>query len=532
MPVQMGEQSGSPCQYAPARGHTGGRAHRPGGPPRAATTATARGHHGHPRGHHGHTGVAARPIPARGARSRAHHGPVDLTDLRPIALFDGLSDDQLGELLAIGEVVSFEPGDELFHEGRPADHWWVLLAGTVRLTRRVGHEETSVATMDVPGRWAGGFRAWDPHGVYLATGRGTAPGRILRVPADKLRERADAWFPLGVHFLRGQTQTVRAIESIARQREALVALGRVAAGFAHEINNPASAATRDVDLLADTNAALLAALRKLSEKAISADQLVALDTLRTEIRPPSTRMSPLAVADLEDTLADWLADHGVEHDWLIAPSLAAAGFDVAWCERVAGLLGDDLLEPGLEWVANALAADALLAEVKESTGRISELVGAFKTYAQLDRASTQTVDVTDGLDSTLVMLASRLRDTVVVRDYGPGVPRIEAMPGELHQVWTGLIDNALDAMGGSGTLRVSTRAADDGVVVEIADTGPGMAPEVQAHAFEPFYTTKAVGEGAGLGLDLARRIVVERHGGDIGITSRPGETVVRVRLPR
>jgi signal transduction histidine kinase len=457
---------------------------------------------------------------------------MNLDDLRPLALLDGLSDHQLGELLAAGEVLPFGAGEDLFREARPADHWWVLLAGSISLVRRIGPEETSVAVMDSPGQWAGGFRAWDAHGIYLATGRGAAPGRVFRVPADRLRECATSWFPLGVHLLQGTAQTARRIESIARQREALVALGRLAAGFAHEINNPASAATRAVDVLVETSEALQSALRRLSEHSISAVQLGALDTLRREIRPPAVAPNPLAVADAEDALSDWLADHGVQHDWLIAPPLAAAGVDIAWCERAALLLGDSLLGPGLEWIANSLSTAALLAEVKESTRRISQLVAAIKSYSQLDRAALQRTDLVEGLESTLVVLAPRIGPGVTVsREYDPDLARIEAMAGELNQVWTNLIDNALDAMGGTGTLRVCTRNVEDGVLVEIADTGPGMPDDVRAHAFEPFYTTKEVGNGTGLGLDIARRIVVDRHGGDIAIESRPGDTTVRVRLP-
>ena len=189
------------------------------------------------------------------------------------------------------------------------------------------------------------------------------------------------------------------------------------------------------------------------------------------------------------------------------------------------------LEPGLEWVASTLVRATLLSEVKESTRRISDLVAAVKSYSQMDRASMQRIDVTDGLESTLVMLAPQApRRRQVVRDYGADVPRIEAYAGELNQVWTNLIDNAVDAMDGAGTLRCRPGRRDD-VVVEIGDTGPGMPPEVAARAFEPFYTTKDVGKGTGLGLDIARRIVVDRHGGTIDIESRPGETVLRVRLP-
>ena len=181
-------------------------------------------------------------------------------------------------------------------------------------------------------------------------------------------------------------------------------------------------------------------------------------------------------------------------------------------------------------MASALSVAALLAEVKESTRRISQLVAAVRSYSQMDRASMQQTDVRDGLESTLMILGHKLRGITVVRDYGD-VPRIEAYAGELNQVWTNLIDNAADAMGGAGTLRVSTRAEGDEVVLEIGDTGPGMPPEVAGRAFEAFYTTKDVGQGTGLGLDIARRIVVERHGGTITIDSHPGETVLRVRLP-
>jgi signal transduction histidine kinase len=457
---------------------------------------------------------------------------MSFEDLRAIALFDGLSDDQLLELVTVGKELRFNPGEDLFREAQPADYWWVLLEGTISLVRQVGHEESVLRVMDSPGQWAGGFRAWDANGVYLATGRGAAPGRILRVPAELLRDLANAWFPFGVHLIGGLVHSVRNIESVARQREALVALGTLAAGLAHEMNNPASAATRAVDALEDTCEALLSSLGRLAEGSISAAQFVALDTLRREIQPQSSSMEPLAVADREDALSDWLIEHGVERDWLIAPPFAAAGLDIAWCERVAAVLDGGPLEAGLEWVASSLSTATLLSEVKESTRRISDLIAAVRSYSQLDRASMQQMDLAEGIESTLVMLAHKLQGGVtVVRDYGNDVPRIEAIAGELNQVWTNLIDNAIDAMKGTGTLRVSTRVNENGVVVEIGDTGPGMPKEVQTHAFEPFYTTKDVGKGTGLGLDISRRIIVERHGGEITIESRPDETVLRVSLP-
>jgi signal transduction histidine kinase len=357
-------------------------------------------------------------------------------------------------------------------------------------------------------------------------------GRVLRVPAEVLRERSNAWFPFGGHLIQGLYHTARSVESTARQRESLVTLGTLAAGLAHELNNPAAAATRTVDALETACGALLSSIGRLARDELSAGQFAALDALRGELEPPAVALDPLDRADREQALSTWLGRHGVERGWTIAPPLAAAGVDPAWCERAATVLEGPALEPGLEWVASTFLVATLLGEVKASTRRISELVAAVRSYSQMDRASLQQIDVADGLDSTLAMLGHKLRDGVtVVREYGARVPPIDAYAGELNQVWTNLIDNAVDAMDGTGTLRVATFVEGDGVVVEIGDTGRGMPPEVAARAFEAFYTTKDVGKGTGLGLDIARRIVVERHGGTITIDSRPGDTTVRVRIP-
>jgi hypothetical protein len=280
--------------------------------------------------------------------------------------------------------------------------------------------------------------------------------------------------------------------------------------------------------------ALLAALTSLAEYKISGSEFAALDALRRGIEPPTTAPDALLLVDAEETLSAWFARHGVQREWAIAPALAAAGVDRTWCDRVAAVVPEPALEPAFAWVASTLSAATLLAELGISTRRISELVASVKSYSQLDRGSLQELDVCDGIESTLVILRHRLGAGItVIRDYGNPVPRIIGFPAELNQVWTNLIDNAVDAMAGSGTLRITARAdGDDHLLVEIADTGEGMPVEVISRAFEPFFTTKDVGKGTGLGLDIARRIVEERHGGTIAIDVAPGETVLRVRLPR
>ncbi len=459
---------------------------------------------------------------------------MDLSELRRLSLFDGLDDAQLGELLAAATEVEVHPGDELFHEGQPADDWWVLLDGQVALHRRVGTEDTTMGMMANPGQWAGGFAAWDEHGNYLATARAEAPARVLRVPSTDLRRLSQRWFPFGLHFIDGLVNTVRRIESTARQREALVALGTLSAGLAHELNNPASAATRAVDALQDTSELVLSSLAQLAARGITAEQYTALDRLRRRVSGTEPALAGLELADREDELSDWLGEHDVDHDWVIAPVLAAAGADVAWCEELAAALPPDSLAPATQWVSASLSTASLVREVKEATRRVSTLVAAVRSYSQMDRASLQSTDLVEGLDSTLVMMGHRLGAGIrVERHYAPGLPPIEAMAGELNQVWTNLVDNAVDAMGSEGTLTVTARPDVTGwVVVEVSDTGSGMPPEVRAHAFEPFFTTKEVGKGTGLGLDISRRIVVERHSGDIDIESGPGGTLVRVRLPQ
>ena len=454
-------------------------------------------------------------------------------EVRALPIFDGLADDVLHELLAAADDVAFEPDDVLWIEGQPANFWWVLIDGRIDLLRHVGSEKVVLGALDIPGRWAGGFQAWDDAGVYLASSRCAGAGRVLRVPAPALREVLQR-VPLAGHFIDGLYRTARRIDASARERDALVALGTLSAGLALELYNPAAAATRAVVTLQTEVDGLLDSLHRLAAGQITAAQFARLDALRREIPAPSGLPDPLAVADREEELSAWLVRHGVGRDWVLGPSLASAGVDPDWCDRVAEVLDGTALSAGLEWVASTLSVTSLLSEVRESTRRVSELVASVKSYSQMDRAELQRIELTDGIESTLTMLGAKLGGITIVRAYAD-LPRIDAYAGELNQVWTNLIDNAVDAMSGRGTLRLTTdRGMVDGgeaVVVAVGDSGSGMPPAVVARAFEAFYTTKDVGRGTGLGLDIARRIIVEHHHGTITIESEPGDTVITVTIP-
>jgi signal transduction histidine kinase len=320
------------------------------------------------------------------------------------------------------------------------------------------------------------------------------------------------------------------------RHERLVALGSVTAGLTHELNNPVAAVMSASARLREMLAEMRDKLGIVVRSQLPGPQLQAIADLAAqalERRREAPALSALDASDREDELADWLEDHGVTQAWDMAPTLVAAGADIDWLQSFADALPTGQLETGLSYPVRALESDALLDEITDAAGRIADLLTSAKQYTQMDRAPLQTFDVHEGLDATLTMLGHKLGDGIqVVRDYDRSLPHVSAFPGELNQVWTNLIDNAVDAMGGSGTLTVRTRAGlDDRLVVEIGDTGPGVPDEVRSRIFEPFFTTKQVGKGTGLGLDIAWRIVVGRHHGDIRLESEPGDTSFQVILP-
>jgi signal transduction histidine kinase len=329
---------------------------------------------------------------------------------------------------------------------------------------------------------------------------------------------------------------VRRLNNIEHERERLASLGTMAAGLAHELNNPAAAAQRAADQLEEALHVTNDALRRFVESGIEredAAQLLALHQQALDGAAGRTALEALDAADAEDALLEALEELGVSEAWQIAEPLAAAGVDDAWLQEVARLAGP--ATPGaLRWVAATLTSEGLVAELKDSTQRMSALVGAVKTYAYMDRGGLVEVDLHEGLESTLVILGHKLKHTTikVVRDYDRTLPKLTIRGSELNQVWTNLLDNAIDALGDSGTITIATRREGDCAIVEISDDGPGISPEHRGRVFESFFTTKDVGKGTGLGLDNVRRIVVDRHDGSVDLVSCDvGHTTFRVSLP-
>lgn len=455
-------------------------------------------------------------------------------ELAAAVVTSGLSPEQRAEMIAAGDEVVLPTGSVPFQEGAPAEHLWILLAGEVELSRRLGADTVVIAKMANPGQWAGGFQAWgdDADAIgYRATGTALSEVRFFRLPSLELARLMEAWFPFGKHMATGIYQTVRSIDTLVRQRGSLIALGTMAAGLAHELNNPAAAACRAVDSLRTAGDRMVEALASMASQEITADQYRALEALRTETSDGGAPMTPLAKARREDELGELLAGKDVDGAWQLAPVLVGAGFDGAAIDRVEALVGAAALGGALRWIASTAEARDLLDELADTTQRISNLVGAVRSFSQLDRASVQRVDLHEGLESTLAMLGHKLRGVTVERRFAPDLPELEVSPGELNQVWTNLIDNAVDAMDGHGELVLTTRVDGEMVRVDIRDGGHGIPPDVMERIFEPFFTTKDVGKGTGLGLDISRRIIVEHHHGSIDFTTSPDGTTATVSLP-
>jgi signal transduction histidine kinase len=461
----------------------------------------------------------------------------DPAELRTLFLFEKLSDEQLAALCRIGHVELLPPGS-VFAEGDPATCFYVLLSGTLVTSRKVGADDVEITRTSQKGVYTGAIRAYVgdrmPQ-VYVTSLRVTEPSRFFLMSAADFSAIIHEWFPMAVHLLEGLITGVAAQREAIDRRERLLALGSLSAGLTHELNNPAAAAVRATASLRERVAGMRSKLGLVARGPYRGDTLETLIKLQesaVEKVAKAPKLDPLAASDAEDELSDWLEDHGCTEGWRIAPTFVQAGLDVAWLENVEDSLGEGILEPALRWLNYTVETELLMNEIEDATTRISTLVGAARQYSQLDRAPFQVVDVHDLLNSTLLMLSGKIGpDIAIVKDYDRTLPTIPAFASELNQVWTNLIDNAVDAMDGQGTLTIATRRDGDCVLVEFGDTGSGVPEEIRNRIFEPFFTTKPVGQGTGLGLDISYRIVVNKHHGDLRVESRPGDTRFRVLLP-
>jgi signal transduction histidine kinase len=451
-------------------------------------------------------------------------------------LFESLSEEQLRTLASLGIEVGFDTAETVFVEGQPADFLWVLLTGEMELERSVGGQRIRIATVSRPGTYGGGLQAFAGSAAasgYRATARAVRPSRFFRLPSIELGRLLADWSPVAKHLLDGYLQRLERIEATVRERERLISLGRLAAGLAHEVNNPAAAALRATADLRGATQGLQDAVAWLATATLTPQQLHGLLSLQREavgvVRP---KRSGIELANAEDELNNWLDARHVENSWSLASTLASVGLDEAWLDKSATVLTSGELSPGLNWIASTLLATNLLDQVDDALSRIAQLVAAVKEYSYMDRGSEQDVNIHEGLEKTLLVLGHKLRPGIqIIREFDEQLPTIRANGAELNQVWTNLVDNAIDAMQGRGRISIRTRHEDNAVTVEIGDQGPGIPSDLASRIFDPFFTTKEPGKGTGLGLDIVHRIVVDAHHGDISVESKPGDTRFFVRLP-
>ncbi|MGW4462733.1 ATP-binding protein [Micromonospora sp. NPDC004704] len=463
---------------------------------------------------------------------------LDREQLRTLFLFEALTDEQLDWLAEQGRVERREAETCIFAEGELATCFYVLLSGTVMQSGRVRGEEVEVIRTSQRGVYGGAIRAYmpdDPDQRYANTLRAISDCELFVLPAEVFAKAMRKWFPMAVHLLEGLFYGMRRTQSLLGERERLLALGALSAGLTHELNNPAAAAVRATSTLRGHVTGMRHKLAMIADGRLDGTRLHDLVELQDDaVKRAATapELSALDASDAEDTLTDWLDEHHFADGWRLAPTLVAGGIDTDWLDQVALAVGDENLDPAVRWLTYTVETEQLMREIDDAVGRISGLVGAAKQYTQLDRAPYQTVDVRDLLNATLTIMKAKIPAGVrKEKHYDPNLPAIPAYAAELNQVWTNLIDNALGAMGDSGTLSVRTSREGDMLVVEIGDTGPGIPDAIRDRIFEPFFTTKPVGEGTGLGLDISYRIVVTKHRGDIRVSSTPGDTRFRVYLP-
>jgi signal transduction histidine kinase len=467
-------------------------------------------------------------------------------ELRTLFLFEALNDEQLKMLCDHGHIQAFEPGPVVV-EGEPATCFYVLLDGELVMSKRSGGVDIVTSQTSQRGVYCGAWSAYIPGEVqvYNASVRVTKPSRFFVLDAGAFAEFMKTQFPMAVHLLEGHMVGGRRQSQIIGQREKLLALGTITAGLTHQLNNPAAASGRAVSDLREKVAGMRHKLAMLADGKFSPEALRVLVSIQDEVaeqvaKSKHVELSALEASDREEQIGDWLEDHDIVGAWDYAPTFVDAGLDIDWLERVSASVDEvdasASLQGAIGWLRYTIDTELLMNQIAEASKRISALLAGAKQYSQMDRAPYQVADVHELLHSTIKTLfgdkVGNDKPIKVVKELDKSIPQIACYPGDLNEVWSNIIHNAIQAMDGHGTLTLRTmRESDEMIRVEIGDDGPGIPEDVIDRIFTPFFTTKPFGEGTGLGLDLARRIVVEKHQGDIRVQSKPGETKFIVILP-
>lgn len=452
--------------------------------------------------------------------------------LRKVPLLTQLPDEQLQWLSEQGTEVWLEPGTQIAKQNDQPDGFYIILAGETEWSRTVVGQEAHAVTLRAGDVFAELILLLDE--PYPTSGHALTQVHLYKLSPENFWEMLHRCPATLRGVLKISAQRSQIHEAVTQQQAKLISLGTLSAGLAHELNNPAASVRRSVSHLEEVLQKLPALALKLHSSPISAEQLAFLCDLHAQTIKSvksTPQLDPITQSEFEDAITDWLDMHEVDSGWKLAPTLVSAGLDTEALDQIVTQVTPDCLGNVLTWLEATLTGANLLSEIKLGTVRISELVKAMKGYSYMDQAPLQEVDVHEGIDSTLTILNHKLKQGMIVkREYGD-LPRICAYGPQLNQVWTNLIDNAIDATGGKGHVWIRTSQEGDHVLVEIADDGVGIPPDIQSRIFEQFFTTKAVGKGTGLGLDIARRIIAGQHKGEIHFNSQPGHTYFQVRLP-
>jgi signal transduction histidine kinase len=463
---------------------------------------------------------------------------VNVEELKTVGAFAELTAEQRAWLAGRGEVYDYESGESVFEIGGVAEHMSAVLEGAIEIVFSVGGQLVPYTTQRQG--TVTGLLPFSRMRSFTASGRAVGRTRVYRIHQSLFDEMLHVAPSLGPVLVSMMADRVRETTRVAQQREKMMALGKLSAGLAHELNNPATAVRRDADALDEQLARLPELTRLLLVHGIDADALaragawLAAWSKGTTRAPSEIAPGALERGRLEQAIGAWLDERGVNESWMLVEPIAGAGLHPdELCQLTDGVAAGALSD-FITWLAAIIGAQNLARDIRAASGRITELVGSVKVYSHMDRAGDrERTDLREGIDSTLVMLGHKLKrkNITLERAYTPDLPLVSAFAGELNQVWTNLADNAIDAMSDHGVLRVETARDGGTAVVRVVDNGVGIPPEMQSRIFEAFFTTKPPGEGTGLGLDIVQRIVAQQHGGRIDVESEPGRTVFTVRLP-